>query len=73
MTIFHLKIIVFTAAKYCSILHRRVCVMKRLLPQNQKSEDRNIGMQLWDLELYKVYINGCLSVLTGKTVTKSLN
>ena len=25
--IFHLKIIVFTAVKYCSILHRRVCVM----------------------------------------------
>ena len=25
--IFHLKIIVFTAVKYCSILHRRVFVM----------------------------------------------
>ena len=24
---FHLKIIVFTAVKYCSILHRHVCVM----------------------------------------------
>ena len=34
--IFHLKIIVFTAGKYCSILHRRVCVMKQ-------------GF-LWDLE-----------------------
>ena len=27
ITIFHQKIIVFTAMKYCSILHRRVCVM----------------------------------------------
>ena len=27
ITIFHLKIVVFTAVKYCSILRRRVCVM----------------------------------------------
>ena len=25
--IFHLKIIIFTAVKYCCILHGRVCVM----------------------------------------------
>ena len=27
ITIFHLKIIIFTAMKYCSILHRHVFVM----------------------------------------------
>ena len=27
ITIFHTKIIIFTMVKYCSILHRRVCVM----------------------------------------------
>ena len=27
VTIFHLKITIFTAVKYCSILHGHVCVM----------------------------------------------
>ena len=27
ITIFHLKIILFTAVKYCRIKHRRVCIM----------------------------------------------
>ena len=27
LKIFHLKIIIFTAVKYCCILHGRVCVM----------------------------------------------
>ena len=31
ITIFHLKIIIFTATKYCRILHGRVCVMIRSL------------------------------------------
>ena len=27
ITVFHLKIIIFTAEKYCNLLHRHVCVM----------------------------------------------
>ena len=27
ITFFHLKIIIFTAVKYCSILHGRICVI----------------------------------------------
>ena len=32
VTIFHLEISVFTAVKYCSILHMHVCVMGRRNP-----------------------------------------
>ena len=31
--IFHLKIIIFTAVKYCNILHGRVCVMVNRVKQ----------------------------------------
>ena len=43
-TIFHLKIIIFTAVKYCSILHGRVCVMLHIHLLIQQHYD-NVPMQ----------------------------
>ena len=33
----HLKIIIFTAVKYCSILHGHICVMRRWLVKSAKT------------------------------------
>ena len=39
-----MKTIVFIAAKYCSILHRHVCVIKiQLSPMRQEVEIKNIS------------------------------
>ena len=38
--IFHLKMNIFTALKYCCILHGRVCVM--CSPSNLKDDDENV-------------------------------
>ena len=39
ITIFHLKIVIFTTVKNCSILNRRVCVMTVLMLNEFSSFD----------------------------------
>ena len=48
--IFYLKIIIFTAVKNCSILHRRVCVMQRDVGCRNEDMHCHIKMQLTKIE-----------------------
>ena len=43
LTFFHMKITIFTAVKYCSILHGYVCVMRSIFdPTNEVFMQQNI-------------------------------
>ena len=57
--IFHLKIIDFTAVKYCSILHGRVCVMSFVSRDCVDSSVKNYGMTR---ELMDLVVTACASV-----------
>ena len=42
---FHLKNIIFTAVKYCSILHGHVCVMSKVVSIHPKVNDQGLVVQ----------------------------